>query len=80
MRTNLEARLNSLVQEGKLTEAQKLELLAKHDEMTTSHEGIINHRKDMQAWADENGIDLSLLMPADGSGFGQKRGAMQMMH
>jgi len=78
-------RLNDLVTEGKLTEAQKEAILDKHEEMQNSMEELENltpeeRKGKMQAmheefktWVDEQGINLPLLGPF-GTGFGHRGG------
>src|SRR3972149_5597504 len=68
-------RLNELVSEGKITSSQKDLILSKFDELQSKMEEwkdlepeerkaqIENYRKELKAWADENGIDLKELFP-----------------
>ena len=53
-----EEQLNQAVSEGKITEEQKNALLTKMEERKAQRQ---THREEMQAWAEENGIDLSVL-------------------
>lgn len=73
-------RLNDLVSEGKLTEAQKEAILDKHEEMQDKNEEWRNlsfeerknkmqeTREEFKEWAEEQGINLPLLGPF-GKGF-----------
>jgi hypothetical protein len=73
-------RLDELVSEGKLTEAQKESILDKHEEMQDKMEGLKDlspeERKDkmrelhdeFKSWAEQEGIDLPLIGPF-GKGF-----------
>jgi hypothetical protein len=91
MQAQHEERLNTLVEEGKITEEQKAAIIAKQEEMRQEREANMGSRKDltpeerkaemeehrneMQAWADENGIDLSLIGGLGGrKGMGGKGG------
>jgi len=58
-RARFEERLNQAVSDGRITEAQKEAILAKHAEMQANQ---ANHRQEMQAWAEENGIDWPLFL------------------
>jgi hypothetical protein len=82
-----EEHLNELVNSGQLTQEQRNALEARHDEMESEREehraAMSNltieerqaerteHRAEMEVWAEENGIDLSILHPE-----GQSRGPM----
>jgi len=71
-----EARLNSLVTEGKITEAQKNELKAKLDAIEATKEANAGKskqevkaatktaREDLKAWAQANNLNLGDIMPA----------------
>jgi hypothetical protein len=71
-----EARLNSLVTEGKITEAQKNELKAKLDAIEATKEANAGKskqevkaatktaREDLKAWALANNLNLGDIMPA----------------
>ncbi|MBN1162921.1 hypothetical protein JXA34_04230 [Patescibacteria group bacterium] len=87
-RSHLEEQLNAAVSEGKLTEEQKNALLEKMAERPENKENwqelseeerkqlMDNNRAEMQAWAEENGIDLSLMHPEihpNKEGFGGRR-------
>lgn len=95
MQAAFEARLTQAVETGRLTEEQKQLVLAKHQEMQEKHqaeqdewasltqEGREAKREQRQAelktWAEENGIDLSWLMPQMGMRGGHERGMGGMM-
>jgi len=82
MQTNLEERLTQAVADGKITEAQKQAILAKHKEMQTRMQALkdlsLEERKtemekiheEMKTWAEENDIDF----PYMGFGRGFHRG------
>jgi pyoverdine/dityrosine biosynthesis protein Dit1 len=73
--TRLEERLNEAVQNGEITEEQKQLILTKHQELQqereTNREAVQNmtreehqaameaERAELEAWAEENGIDLN---------------------
>jgi len=73
MEAKREEALNTAVSEGKITEAQKNAILAKMEENKPNRETMQNlsreerdaqreeHRSKMEAWAKDNGIDLSVL-------------------
>ena len=77
-----EARLTTAVTEGKLTEAQKQLIVAKHAELQAQHEADFTNkasmtkeerqakrqseRDDLDKWAKSNGIDISYVMPERG--------------
>jgi Skp family chaperone for outer membrane proteins len=73
MLVSLEARLDALVEQGQLTAEQKALLLAKHEDMAELMDefaqmspeerraAIQAHHDDIEAWAEENGLDLSEL-------------------
>ena len=72
--------LEQAVEDGKLTEEQKNLLLEKRGEMRKEMEHLsweerqenrVKHRQEMQDWAEENGIDLSVLQGL-GNGKGKK--------
>ncbi len=85
MQTRFENRLNEAIENGDLTDAQKAAILAKKTEMQANHgeskdlspeerqEKMQAQRKEMQTWAEANGIDLSqmgsLLGGGPGGGF-----------
>lgn len=80
MQERFEERLSSLVEEGKLTQEQADALIQKHEEMRADHEALLQaspeereeyraaHRAEMQAWADEQGIDLTIIGSMEGKG------------
>lgn len=73
-----QARLTQLVSDGKLTEAQKELIVAKHAELTAQHQSKLEswkdqtpaerraamdaERQDLAAWASQNGIDEQYVM------------------
>ena len=82
---HFEERLDQAVEEGKITEEQKQAILDKHAEMQAKHESLKDlsfeerqealktMREEMQAWAEENGLDPQQfpLMPGP-KGFGER--------
>lgn len=70
MQARMEERLNQAVEEGKITEEQKEAILAKKAEMQARgeelkdlspeerKEAMEEHREEMKAWLEENGLDL----------------------
>lgn len=70
MESRLLERLNQAVKDGKLTEAQKQAIINKVKELKSKSEG---RRGELEVWAKQNGIDLSLL-----SSFHMKQGWMRM--
>lgn len=76
--TALITRLDGLVKEGKITEAQKQLILDKHAELKSAREAqreefknlsmqerqakLEQQRQDLEAWAQNNGIDLKLVL------------------
>ncbi len=73
MRTNMEEKLNEAVESGKLTQEQKTKLLDKIEEHEQERQ---SHRTEMQAWAEENGIDmqeLGLCRQGGGRGYNRNR-------
>lgn len=91
MQIKFEERLSSLVSEGKLTEDQKNALIEKHKEMKANlpepgeepsedmHEKMRSQHQEFKAWAEEQGIDLSLIGPM-GFTFKSKGGHMGQFH
>jgi hypothetical protein len=87
MKLKFEDRLTQMVSEGKLTEAQKSAIIAKLDELKTERENykerfkamspeerkaeLKNKRTELEAWAKEQGIDLSIF---GGIFFGHHKG------
>lgn len=65
----MQDRLSQAVEDGSITQEQKDKLVVKLAEVEATREA---HRLEIQAWAEENGIDESLLM-----GFGHGRGQGQ---
>lgn len=73
MQANWEARLAKAVTEGKITDAQKSAIIAKHAELQTAYLGLkdlsASERKakitqiqaDLKQWASDNKLDASLL-------------------
>lgn len=82
-------RLEDAVAAGTISEDQKGLIEAKHEEMQTLHEdwqglsreerrdAMESHHKEMEAWVEENGIDLELL---GGYRTGFKKGFGHGMH
>jgi len=80
MQVRFEEHLNQAVSEGKINQEQKEAIMAKKDEMKASrgefkdltpeerHENRETHRQEMETWAEENGIDLSLMPMLLGGG------------
>ena len=83
MKTKWEDRVSQLVKEGKITEAQKSLILAKHDEVQKAMQALRDLspaerkakaeqiRTDLEKWATENGIDLKLIGMFGHGGFGR---------
>lgn len=87
-----EARLQQLVSDGKITEAQKQLIITKQEELRTQHqsehESLLNrtaqerqaameaHKKALEDWAAQNGIDSQYLMPFKMKGGPGMRGTM----
>lgn len=77
MQKDFEDRMSQLVKDGKITEEQKTKILAKFKEMEASHEAEMDqmksmtreerqakmkaHKDELEKWAKDNGIDLSVL-------------------
>lgn len=90
MKADFEEQLSTYVSEGKITEEQKQLILKKREEMDAERKGnkdqfqnlsederrsqMEQKRADLEAWANENGIDLQYLMPRGGKGFGMGHG------
>ena len=68
MRNRYLERLNQLVTDKKITEAQKNLILAKYDELLANRE---KERAALVSWASQNGIDLRYLMIGWGMGGGR---------
>jgi len=63
MQQNFEERLQSLVDEGKLTEGQREAFLAKREEMMAERDANRReHHEEMQTWFQEQGIDPSIMV------------------
>ncbi len=79
--TVFENRLDEAVQNGELTEEQKQLVLSKHQELRAQfqveQQQRQQHRQELQAWAEENGIDMSFLGNM-GMGFGRGEGGKGM--
>lgn len=90
MQQRLEDQLTQEVADGKLTEAQKQAILAKRAELETNKPDPSTfedqtreerqaqreqQRQELEAWATQNGIDMSYLMP----GIGHHKGHGPMM-
>ncbi len=93
MQARLEEKLEQAVSEGNLTEAQRYAILEKHEDMEERmqeihdqdlsrdemHELKADVHEEMQAWAEENGIDFETFMSVGngmrGQGYGMGRGA-----
>jgi len=75
MKARFEDRLDALVGEGKLTEAQKKLIMDKKEELfNNSQTERQAHRDEMQKWAQDNGIDLDLFSGGFGGKFGMRGG------
>jgi preprotein translocase subunit SecD len=79
MQKAYEERLNQLVKDGKITEAQKKLILAKHQEMQKNQQANKNkmqtQRQELLDWAKKNNIDPQYLFGFSGRGkmgFGRK--------
>jgi hypothetical protein len=91
-KAKLEDRLTKAVENGKLTEDQKTKILAKLDENKAFFESLKdmskaeretaldNHKKEMEAWAKENGIDKKWALPRHGRHHGPEFGEHGPMH
>lgn len=89
MTDRLTTYLDGLVKQGKITEAQKTAILAKHSELQQIHEttdwstktpeerrtAMEKQRADLEAWAKKEGIDISFLQFGFG-GRGMGKGMM----
>jgi hypothetical protein len=71
MQAQYEQRLNQAVTDGKITAEQKQLIMNKHNELQSQwdseNQQRQQHHEEMEAWAEENNIDLSAL------GFGMGR-------
>lgn len=84
-----ETQLSQYVTEGKITEAQKQAIIARHAEMLSNRQSMMekfesmtdeerkaamdSERQALEAWAKENGIDMQYLLQRP-SGFGKHHG------
>jgi len=78
MQQKQENRLDEFVDDGTITEEQKNLIIEKHEEMQANreanrdldpeerHEAMEQEREEFENWAEENGIDLSLIGPFGG--------------
>jgi len=83
MKAKFEEKLATLVTEGKITQAQKDAIITKHNELesnkdSNNHEEMKTLHDEFQNWLTEQGIDDSLIRPAEkgemrGKGLGPKR-------
>lgn len=85
MQTEFESRIAAMVAEGKITEAQKAAIIAKHTEIQTkmgelrmlepqARVSAMNaYQSELKTWASENGISENV-MPFFGKGFGKGSG------
>jgi len=85
MEQNREQHLQSLVDDGTLTEDQKAALDAKHEEFEAAREAIKDQdisreemheqmeqaREEFKSWTESQGIDLEAIHPEDGPGRGR---------
>lgn len=76
-RQKMQERLDELVRQGKITPQQKEAIIAKHEELRANRKALMEsmqtmteqertathqkHKKEMEAWAKENGIDPEAL-------------------
>lgn len=90
MQAKMDEKLAQLVKDGKITEAQKNLILAKHKEMQSNRQSKMEamknmtpeqrkaameqHKKELQDWATQNGIDSQYLF----GGFGMRGDHMKM--
>lgn len=91
-KAKLENRLTKAVRNGKLTEDQKTNILTRVDENKAFFESLKdmepaerktaldNHKKEMEAWAKENGIDNKWGKPQRGRHHGPEFGEHGPMH
>jgi len=83
MQSRFEEHLATQVEDGSLTQEQADAIIQKHEEMQADHEALLSaspeerdayrdaHRSEMEAWASEQGIDISLVGPM---GLGEGKG------
>lgn len=86
----LEERLSEAVEEGELTSDQMYAVLAKHEEMESERdeledlspeerrEAMADHHEEMEAWAQENDIDLDIFHRYGEGGYGKPMRGMGM--
>ncbi len=86
MEAKYSERLNELVSDGKITEAQKNLIIEKHKELASTRQSNMDsmknltdeerkaamekNRSNLESWAKSNGIDIEYLMPMGGHGVG----------
>lgn len=92
MQANIGERLTKLVSEGKITEAQKAAIIAKHAEMSKNVDrdalrnmsreerqaAMEKKRTEFTTWAASQGIDVQDIMPLGNGGQGGHRGSGMM--
>lgn len=64
-----EAMIDEAAEAGKITEEQRRLIIDKFDELRSTEGGVQNHletRRELETWAEANGIDLSILVPERG--------------
>ncbi len=78
MQSAYEDRLTAAVENGQITAEQKQLILEKHNQLQQEYDSENQqrqqHQEELQAWADENGIDVSYL--GVGGGRGMRGGMM----
>lgn len=90
MQARFTERLDQAVSDGTITEEQKQLIVAKHEELEALRQEeaqnrgnyspeewqtkMQERREEMKSWAEENGIDLSVLMPEPGGMGGHRQG------
>lgn len=81
MQAQYEERLNQAVTDGKITKEQKELILEKHNQLQSQwdyeKQQRQQHREEIQAWAEKNGIDLSYVGFGMGQGHGNRGGMMR---
>ena len=92
MTQTFEDRLNDAVDNGGITPEQKQLILEKHEQMMSDKENFSNlseeeqremkltYHEDLEAWAEENGINLRLIMPGQAFHKGYVKGFRHGMH
>jgi len=92
MQVKIQEKLTQAVADGKITEAQKTAIIAKHTEMQANREAnriewqsmtpeqrreaMEELKQEMKTWAEQNGINLSYLPGWNKGPFGGRRGGM----